>query len=114
MYRAVGLPDHIIDFLAQKATDDARCLTMTRTDDDMNIVLTVVLSSQPTDFNGCLVGGILNSFGIKSAETVSASDLASPCVLHEARRVGLRDRQQLSEQASALRGGCQKKTEESR
>lgn len=113
-FRAVGLPDHIIDFLDQKATHDARCLTMTRTDDDMNIVLTVVLSSQQTDFDGCLVGGLLNSFGIKSAQTVNASDLVSACVLYEARRVGLRDRQQLSEQASTLRDGCQKKTEDSR
>ena len=113
-FRAVGLPDHIIDFLVQKATSDARCVTMTRTDDEMNIVLTVVLSSQQTDFDGCLVGGLLNSFGIKSAQTANASDLMSACVLYAVRRLGVRDRQQLSEQASTLRDACQKKTENSR
>lgn len=110
-FRAVGLSEPIIDELTQRAPEDARCVTLTRTDDEMNIVLTVVLSSQQADFHGCLVSGLLNSFGIKSNETINASKLVSTCVLYEARRLGLRDRQHISEQASALRDKCLERME---
>jgi hypothetical protein len=107
----MGVPDHFIETLIEKSGDDARCVTMTTTDREANIDLTVILSSQQSDFRGCLVGGLLNSFGIRPSEIVSAREMVSACVLYEARRIGLRDRQHVSEQVSELRKKCLQRAE---
>ena len=99
----MGIPDDVIDTLKQQITDDAKCISTTRTDDKNNIVFTVILLSE--NFNECLIGGLNNSFGIRSLD-IDIRTLLSACVLYEGRRLGLRDRQSLSQETPRLRELC--------
>ncbi|NYG45679.1 hypothetical protein GGD67_003140 [Bradyrhizobium sp. IAR9] len=102
-FTTMGIPEHVIDDLKGRITDDARCLSHTRTDAKGNVIFTVILLSER--FNDCLVSGLNYSFGIR-ASNVSIATLLSVCVLYEGRNRGLRDRQSLSREAPKLRDLC--------
>lgn len=110
-FSALGIPDDVIDDLRGRITDDAKCISSTRTDDQNNIVFTVVLLSEK--FNECLIGGLSDSFGVRSMD-VSIGTLLSACVLYEGRRRGLRDRRSLSQETPKLRDVCLAKAGEGR
>jgi hypothetical protein len=110
-FSALGIPDDVIDDLKGRITDDAKCISSTRTDDQNNIVFTVILLSEK--FNECLIGGLNDSFGVRSMD-VSIGALLSACVLYEGRRRGLRDRQSLSQESPKLRDVCLAKAGEGR
>ena len=110
-FNSVGIPNDIIDDLRQRVTDDAKCLSMTRTDDKNDIVFTIILLSEKS--NDCLVSGLINSFGIR-ASSISIAMLVDACVLYEARRLGLRDRQSVAQETSRLRNACLNKAGENR
>lgn len=102
-FTALGISDEVLDQLRARAGDDVKCVSMTRTDEKNSIVFTVILLSEKSD--ECLIGGLLNSFGIAGSE-ISIKKLISACVLYEGRRLGFRDRQSLSQEASRLRDLC--------
>jgi hypothetical protein len=102
-FTALGIPDDVIDDLRQRITDDAKCISTTRTDDKNNIIFSVILLSEK--FNNCLIGGLNNSFGLHSLH-VNIRTLIDGCVLYEGRRRGLRDRQSLSQETPRLRDLC--------
>jgi len=102
-FNSLGLPDNVLRALEKQATDTSRCLSMTVTDEKNNIVNTIVLVSEKSD--GCLVSGLLNSFGI-TASDISAKTLIDVCILYEGRRRGVRDRQGLAREIPKLRNLC--------
>jgi hypothetical protein len=103
-FNSMGLPDNVLGALEKQVTSDtSKCLTMTITDEKNNIINTIILVSEK--FDQCLVGGLLNSFGI-AASDVSASTLVDVCILYEGRRLGLRDRQSLTQEIPRLRDLC--------
>jgi hypothetical protein len=103
-FKSLGFSDYEITTLEKQVTSDSpKCLTMTITDGNNNIVTTIILLSEK--FDGCLVGGLLNSFGI-AASDISAKTLIDVCVLYEGRRLGLRDRQGLTQESPRLRDLC--------
>ncbi|MBV9479954.1 hypothetical protein [Bradyrhizobium sp.] len=109
-FRVVGVPDELIGALEQRLADDTKCITMTRSDSEENVLLTVILSSQQTNFDECLVSGLLYSFGI-AANEINTKTLLGACILHEARRAGLRDREYLSAETSKFNEKCLAKLE---
>jgi hypothetical protein len=102
-FTALGIPDDTLDRMQQRVKEDAKCIYETRSDDTSNVFLTVILLSE--NFNECLIHGLINSFGIRAAD-VNIKTLIDACVLYEGRRLGLRDRQALSLEASKLRDIC--------
>jgi hypothetical protein len=102
-FKSLGFSDYEIETLEKQTTDTSKCLTMTVTDGNNGIVTTVVLLSQK--FDGCLVGALLQSFGIATSD-ISAETLIDTCVLYEGRRIGLRDREGLAREIPKLRDRC--------
>lgn len=103
-FKSLGFSDYGIETLEKQVTSDTpKCLTMTNTDGNNDIVGTVVLLSEK--FEGCLVGALLNSFGITGSD-INAETLIDVCVLYEGRRLGLRDRQSLTREIPKLRDVC--------
>lgn len=103
-FSSLGLPDNILETLQRQVTSDTgKCLNMTITDEKNNIVNTIVLVSEK--FDGCLISGLLNTFGI-AASDISARTLIDVCILYEGRRRGLRDRGSLAREISKLRELC--------
>jgi hypothetical protein len=103
-FKLLGFSDYEIATLEKQVTSDSpKCLTVTITDGNNGIATTVMLLSEK--FDSCLVGGLLNSFGI-AASDINAETLIDVCVLYEGRRLGLRDRQGLAREASRLRNVC--------
>jgi hypothetical protein len=102
-FHSLGFSDDIIGMLEKRAPDDAKCVTMTVSDDKNNVVTTIVLLSEK--FDGCLVRALLDSFGIAAAD-ISVRTLIDVCVLYEGRRLGLRDRQSLTQETPRLRDLC--------
>jgi hypothetical protein len=76
---------------------------MTITDEKNNILSTIILLSEK--FDSCLIRGVLDSFGI-AASDINVRTLVDVCVLYEGRRMGLRDRQSLDQEAPKLRALC--------
>lgn len=76
---------------------------MTVSDGQNNVVTIIVLLSEK--FDGCLVRGLLDSFGI-AASDINVRTLIDVCVLYEGRRLGLRDRQSLTQETPRLRDLC--------
>lgn len=110
-FTTMGIPEDVIDDLKGRITDDARCLSNSRTDAKGNVIFTVILLSEK--FHDCLIGGLYYSFGVR-ASNVSIETLLSVCVLYEGRNRGLRDRQSLSREAPKLRDLCLAKAGESK
>lgn len=109
-FNRLGLPNNILEDLEKQVTSDTgRCLSMTVTDEKNNIVNTIVLLSEKLD--GCLVHGLLNSFGIQASD-ISARTLVDLCILYEGRRRGLRDRQSLTQEIPIIRQLCTTKAGE--
>jgi hypothetical protein len=109
-FKALGFPDYLIALLEKQVTSDSpKCLVMTIPDDNIDIVTTVVLLSEK--FDGCLPRALLSSFGINASD-INAETLIDVCVLYEGRRLGLRDRRSLAQEASRLRNVCMAKAAE--
>jgi len=107
-FNSLGLPDNILEALEKQVTSDTtKCLNMTITDEKNNVFTTIVLLSEK--FDGCLVGGLLDSFGV-TASDADAKALIDVCILYEGRRRGLRDRQSLTQEIPKLRYLCTTKT----
>jgi hypothetical protein len=102
-FSVLGIPDDVIEMLRQRLTDDAKCITMSISDDNNNVILTTILLSEK--FDSCLVSGLFGSFGILASE-ISTKTLTSACALYEGRRMGLRDRQSLSRETPRLVDLC--------
>jgi hypothetical protein len=103
-FASLGIPDWVIDKLSNSITDDnPKCFTMSLTDAQNNIYLTVILLSQQS--NDCLHDGLLESFGVR-ASAIETENLVNVCMLYEGRRLGFRDRQSLSRESSKLRDKC--------
>jgi len=104
-FRVLGISDEVIADLEKRASDDTtKCLTMTHSDKNSDIKFTVILLSE--NFHSCLVGGLLNAFGIRGTADVTIRTLTSACLLYEGRRRGLRDHQSLVQEAPKLRDVC--------
>lgn len=109
-FNVLGFPTNILTTLEKQVSSDSpKCLTMTITDEKNDIRTTIILLSEK--FDSCLVRGMLDSFGIAASHVVAASDinvrtLVDVCVLYEGRRLGLRDRQSLTQEAPRLRDLC--------
>jgi hypothetical protein len=107
-FRVLGISDEVIESLEQRASDDtAKCLAMTYSDKNSDIKFTIILLSE--NFHGCLVGGLMEAFGIRGTADITVRTLTSACVLYEGRRRGLRDRQSLIQDIAKLRDVCQAK-----
>jgi hypothetical protein len=104
-FRSLGIPDDIIGDLENRLVDDIKCLTATRSDDAQNIFLTVVLLSEKSDVHGCMLSGLINSFGVRARE-IDDKTLLSTCILHQGRRLGFRNRDSLSGEMAGLRDRC--------
>jgi hypothetical protein len=102
-FSTLGIPDSIIALLERGVKDDTKCIAVSVSDGQSNILFTVVLLSEK--FDTCLVRGILESFGILASD-IGVETLVSACVLYEGRRLGLRDRQNLLQQTPKLRERC--------
>jgi hypothetical protein len=103
-FNVLGLPPNILAALERQVTSDSqKCLTMTITDEKNNILSTIILLSEK--FDSCLIRGVLDSFGI-AASDINVRTLVDVCVLYEGRRMGLRDRQSLDQEAPKLRALC--------
>jgi hypothetical protein len=102
-FSTLGIPDSIIALLERGVKDDTKCIAVSVSDGQSNILFTVVLLSEK--FDTCLVHGILESFGILASD-IGVETLVSACVLYEGRRLGLRDRQNLLQQTPKLRELC--------
>jgi hypothetical protein len=102
-FNVLGFSDDIIGMLEKRTPDDAKCVTMTVSDGQNNVVTTIVLLSEK--FDGCLVRGLLDSFGI-AASDINVRALIDVCVLYEGRRLGLRDRQSLIQETPRLHDLC--------
>ena len=99
----LGFSPEIIEMLERRTPEGAKCVTMTLSDGQNNVVTTIVLLSEKHD--GCLVRALLDSFGVAAAD-IDAPALFDVCVLYEGRRSGLRDREGLSREFPRLRDGC--------
>jgi len=110
-FNLLGFSDDLIEMLEKRTPDDAKCVTMTVTDNQNNIATTIVLLSEK--FDGCLVRAELDSFGI-SAPDISARTLIDVCVLYEARRSNFRDRKSLAKETPRLRDLCIAKADEAK
>lgn len=104
-FRVLGVPDDIIDDLKGRLVDDIKCLTSTRSDNEQNIFLTVVLLSEEADSHGCMISGLIDSFGVRAHE-IDDKSLLNTCILYEGRRIGFRDRDNLSQKLEELRDRC--------
>jgi len=104
-FRSLGIPDDIIGDLEKRLVDDIKCLTATRSDDAQDIFLTIVLLSEKSDVHGCMLSGLINSFGVRASE-IDDKTLLSTCILHEGRRLGFRNRDSLSGEMAGLRDRC--------
>lgn len=103
-FKSLGFSDEMIAFLEKQVTSDSpKCLTTTITDKKNSITGTVILLSEK--FDSCLLSGLLNSFG-SAASNINAETLIDVCVLYEGRRIGLRDRKSLIQEAPRLRTIC--------
>jgi hypothetical protein len=104
-FRVLGIPNDIISDLANRVADDAKCLTMTRSDNEQNIFITIILLSEKLEAHGCMISGLINSFGVHARE-IDDKTLLGTCILHEGRRLGFRNRDSLSGEMAGLRDRC--------
>jgi len=103
-FASLGIPDWVIDKMSNSLTDNnPRCFTMSLTDAQNNIYLTVILASQES--NDCLHAGLIESFGVR-ASAIETENLVNVCMLYEGRRLGFRDSQSLSRESAKLRNQC--------
>lgn len=102
-FRVLGIPDNIIALLEQGISDDTKCASVTVDDGQSNVLFSVILLSEK--FDQCLVRGILESFGVVAPD-LGIDALVSACALYEGRRLGVRDRESLSEKTPKLRELC--------
>ena len=106
-FEELGLPPFVIEAIDKQASQDAKCFTSTFSDSSADITLTVILLSDK--YNGCLVRGLFDAFGVRirdGEEDFVLKYLMKVCLLYEGRRRGLRTREQLRGQQSALATGC--------
>jgi hypothetical protein len=102
-FGVLGFSEDIIKMLEKRTPENAKCVTMTVSDGQNNVVVTIILLSKK--FDGCLISGLLDSFGI-AASDLNVRTLTDVCVLYEGRRLGLRDRQSLVQEAPRLLDKC--------
>jgi hypothetical protein len=111
-FRSLGLPESLLMKLESQISETSTCATLTLIDDKGDIRVTIVLLSEK--FNVCLLSGLLNSFGIVPIDLtvtdIDARSLADACILYEGRRLGLRDRESLTNNISKLQSLCLAKT----
>lgn len=109
-FHVLGFSDNDIGILQQRSPDDAKCVSVTVSDDKNNIINTIVLLSEKSGISEhvdvCLMSALLDSFGIVGGGDINVKTLINACILYEARRRGLRDRQALSEETPRLRDLC--------
>jgi hypothetical protein len=109
-FNILGFPDETIDMLQQKSPNDAKCVSMTVSDNKNDIVNTIVLISEKIgvseNADNCFVSSLLNSFGIAGVADISIKTLVNTCVLYEGRRRGIRDRAGLTLEAPRFRDVC--------
>ena len=115
-FRSLGIPESLLTKFESQISETSTCATLTLTDDRGDIRATIVLLSEKSSekANVCLLTGLLNSFGINpidsAATDIDARSLADACMLYEGRRLGLRDRESLTNNISKLQSLCLAKT----
>jgi hypothetical protein len=103
-FKALGFSDDLITMLEKQVKSDSpKCLTMTITDEKNNITSTVVLLS--AKFDGCLTSAMLSAFGVVAPD-IGTKALIDICVLYEARRLDIRDRESFAQEGPRLRNLC--------
>jgi hypothetical protein len=112
-FHPLGIPDDALNLIEKQLSDPdtAKCINWTLVDENGDIRGTIILISEKS--NICLADGLLSSFGVK-AEDISSSSLVDVCILYEGRRLGLRDRQSLTQKMPALRDVCIAKLEDAK
>lgn len=108
-FSVFGIPDFFIhEFKKRYVEDPAMTCINTSTDDkDNNVVFTTILVSKK--FDVCVIGGLFNAFGVDSLK-VDIKSLSDVCVLYQGRKLGLRDRQSLTQEMPKLRDLCATKS----
>ena len=106
-FTAIGIPNAIVDVLAQKTKEGVKCVveTFPGSSGD-NLAATVVLLSEQQD--ECLLPAVFRAFGVLT-KAPGLYAVISTCVLYEARRTGLRELNKLRSEGHRLARQCVEK-----
>jgi hypothetical protein len=105
-FSRLGISESSLDVLASKTVEGTKCAFDSFISEKQDINATIILLSE--QFDDCLIAGLFHNFGVVR----SGSDLKSimsVCVLYQARRLGKRERDELSNDVGAIVDPCVKK-----
>jgi hypothetical protein len=108
-FSVMGVPDFFIYELQKRYAEapDMTCINISTDDKDSNVVFTTILVSKK--FDSCLIGGLFQAYGVETLD-INSKSLDDVCILYEGRKLGLRDRESLTQQMPKLRDLCTTKS----
>jgi hypothetical protein len=102
-FSILGIPDTMLLELEKQTKDGLKCQSVSFVDRNADIISTVIMISEK--YHDCLFQGIFQAFGVKLTDN-RLTTLVNLCVLYEARRVGIRERQELHREGARIALGC--------
>src|SRR5262245_51161381 len=107
-FRQYGMPDAVIDQFIEHSPPDTQCHFSTFTDEDKgNVEGTILLLGER--YHDCLIWGLFRSFGVVT-KSGDLQALVSACMLYEARRIGIRNREGIQRESARLADVCLRKS----
>jgi antitoxin HicB len=102
-FSVLGLTDAMLLELEKQTKDGLKCQSVSFVDRNHDIISTLIMISEK--YHDCLFQGIFQSFGVKLTDN-RLRTLVNLCVLYEARRLGIRERQELHREGARIALDC--------